>query len=66
MNDELLDRIEKRNQAKALKMIKALEQKIKKGQLKVMESGLWEGSNGKWNFHVVTRESDDFRAFTDI
>lgn len=66
MNDELLSRVESKQREKALKLLKAMEQRILKGQLQVMESGFWEGSNGKWNFHFVTRESDNFKPFTSI
>ena len=66
MNSKILSRVEEKNKESALKVIKELEKRIKKGQLMVMTSGYWEGTNGKWNFNIVARESDNFRPFLDV
>lgn len=65
MNDELLSRYEEKQKQEALKMLKALERRIKRNELLVVTSGFWEGTQGKWNFNVVTRESDNFRPFIE-
>lgn len=66
MNSELLSQYEEKQREYALKMLKALEKRIKRGELVVVNAGFWEGTSGKWNFNVAARESDDFRPFTEI
>lgn len=66
MNQQLLEDYEESQKRSTIKMLKALMKRIERDQLKVTEHGFWEGSNGKWNFMVSTRESDNFRPFTEI
>lgn len=66
MSSDVLQDYEERQNKKAIKMLKELEKRIKRGELRVLEHGYWEATSGKWNFHIVTREADDFRPFTDI
>lgn len=66
MNQSLLENYEETQRKNTIKMLKALMKRIERGQLKVTEHGFWEGSDGKWNFMVSTRESENFRPFTDL
>lgn len=48
---------------KTLGMLRALAEKIEKGELVVETHGFWQAVQGRWNFRVVALESEDFTTF---
>ena len=49
---------------KALGMLKALTERIKRNELEVETNGWWPGTAGSFTFKVVAKESEDSKLST--
>lgn len=48
---------------RAVSTLKQLISRIEDGTLLVVDFGYWEATQGRWNFRVIAKESEDFTSF---